>query len=84
MDVKIVSERVIERETDPEIELENGPMTVLLNVLLIFREVVLEIALDIDQEFESHFKISSLLIKCVFHCFVFALMDLSPRKMEKA
>ena len=58
------------------IELENGPMYVLL--------IVHEIALDIDQEFESHFKISSLLVKCAFHCFVFALMDLSPRKMEKA
>ena len=55
-----------------------------MNVLLIVLEIVLEIALDIDQEFESHFKISSLLIKCAFHCFVFALMDLSPRKMEKA
>ena len=74
----IVLEIVLEIEL--EIELENGPMNVLLIVLLI----VLEIALDIDQEFESHFKISSLPIKCAFHCFVFALMDLSPRKMEKA
>ena len=63
-----------------QIELENGPM----NVLLIVLEIVLEIALDIDQEFESHFEVSSLLVKCAFHCFVFALMDLSPRKMEKA
>ena len=74
----IVLEIVLEIEL--EIELENGP----LNVLLIVLGIVLEIALDIDQEFESHFKISSLLVKCAFHCFVFALMDLSPRKMEKA
>ena len=75
-----MSEREIELETNPEIELENGPM----NVLLIVLEIVLEIALDIHQEFESHFKVSSLLVRCAFHCFVFALMDLSPRKMEKA
>ena len=62
MDVKIMREREIELETDPEIELENGPMNVLL--------IVLDIALDIDLEFESHFKISSLLVKCAFHCFV--------------
>ena len=93
-DVKIMIKLEIELEIELENEPENGPMNVLEIVLEIELEIelengpmnvlliVLEIALDIDHEFKSHFKISSLLVK--FHSFVFALMDLSPRKMEKA